>query len=140
MNIYDTDQVYEVLNDSESSPSDIYLHLMKEKEDEIIKNMMKNLSATLKAEGDGPTILWLHDTVYCLKKKYGKKWREISEAVSILIWHSWIFSQEHIEEVIPEFAHLAKEFRDKKTINGKEIPEEFLSYALTIFDPPYASE
>lgn len=84
---------------------------------------------------DKPTILSLQDTVDLIERKYGKKWKNYPHCKCVVIWSSSMFNLDHVKEIVPDLFELCKEYKEKKTVNGKKFPDNFYMLAYHVVDP-----
>ena len=106
-------------------------------EDALIRDLILSSSSTVddSIKIDSPTIISLQDTVDLIERKYGKDWKDYPHCKCVVIWASSNFILEHVKEVVPDLFELCKEYREKRTVNGKEFHDNFFMLALHVVDP-----
>ena len=76
-----------------------------------------------------PNILSLNDTIALIEIKYGKEWKKNLACITMLIYASTTFTDDHFEDIWKEHELPRKkealEYREKGTINGKPLPNNF---------------
>lgn len=76
-------------------------------------------------KNDKPTICSIWDTIAIIERRYGLNWHKDDAHVAKVVLASQSYSDEHIQEELPEIWPLCLEFKEKGTINDKKINSEF---------------
>lgn len=102
-------------------------------EDETITDLINSCTSNdVGVSGDEPTVISLQDTVDLITKKYGENWRCYPECKMTVIWASRLFEIQHVKEIVPDLYDFCLEYREKSTVNGNKLPDDFFVLAFSV--------